>query len=81
MVGPPEDRQLAIQPTKLQEFMAKVRDVFDRAAAMGEQPALLVSPHLRPHIRAIVERFRPSTPVLSQTEVHARARIRTVGTI
>jgi flagellar biosynthesis protein FlhA len=81
MVGPPEDRQLAIQPTKLQEFMAKVRDVFDRAATMGEQPALLVSPHLRPHIRAIVERFRPSTPVLSQTEVHARARIRTVGTI
>ncbi|WP_439576323.1 flagellar biosynthesis protein FlhA [Elioraea sp.] len=81
MVGPPEDRQLAIQPTKLQEFMAKVRDVFDRAATMGEQPALLVSPHLRPHLRAIVERFRPSTPVLSQTEVHARARIRTVGTI
>ncbi len=81
MVGPPEDRQLAIQPTKLQEFMAKVRDVFDRAATMGEQAALLVSPPLRPHIRAIVERFRPSTPVLSQTEVHARARIRTVGTI
>jgi flagellar biosynthesis protein FlhA len=81
MVGPPEERQLAIQPTKLQEFMAKVRDVFDRAATMGEQPALLVSPQLRPHIRAIVERFRPSTPVLSQTEVHPRARIRTVGTI
>ena len=81
MVGPPEDRQLAIQPTKLQEFMAKVREVFDRAATMGEQPALLVSPQLRPHIRAVVERFRPSTPVLSQTEVHARARIRTVGTI
>ena len=76
-----QDRQLAIQPTKLQEFMAKVRDVFDRAANSGEQPALLVSPHLRPHIRAIVERFRPSTPVLSQTEVHPRARIRTVGTV
>ncbi|GIX10069.1 flagellar biosynthesis protein FlhA [Elioraea sp.] len=81
MIGPPEDRQLAMQPTKLQEFMAKVREVFDRAATMGEQPALLVSPALRPHIRAIVERFRPSTPVLSQTEVHPRARIRTVGTI
>jgi flagellar biosynthesis protein FlhA len=81
MVGPPEDRQLAMQPTRLQEFMAKVREVFDRAATMGEQPALLVSPALRPHIRAIVERFRPSTPVLSQTEVHPRARIRTVGTI
>jgi flagellar biosynthesis protein FlhA len=81
MVGPSEDRQLAMQPSKLQEFMAKMREVFDRAATMGEQPALLVSPPLRPHIRAIVERFRPATPVLSQTEVHPRARIRTVGTI
>lgn len=81
MVGPPEDRQLAMQPSKLQEFMNRLREVFDRAAALGEQPALLVSPGLRPHIRAVVERFRPATPVLSQAEVHPRARIRTVGTI
>ncbi|MFQ3622544.1 MAG: FHIPEP family type III secretion protein, partial [Acetobacteraceae bacterium] len=81
MTGPAEDRQLAMAPTKLQEFMTRVRDAFDRAAAAGEQPALLVSPLLRPHVRAIVERFRPASPVLSQAEIHARARIRTVGSI
>jgi flagellar biosynthesis protein FlhA len=32
-------------------------------------------------VRAIVERFRPSTAVLAHTEIHPRARIRTVGTL
>ncbi|MCS6922035.1 MAG: flagellar biosynthesis protein FlhA [Elioraea sp.] len=79
--GPAEDRQLAMAPSKLQEFLARLRDAFDRAAAAGEQAALLVSPHLRPHLRAVIERFRPATPVLSQAEIHPRARVRTVGTV
>jgi len=29
----------------------------------------------------VIERFRPATPVLSQAEIHPRARVRTVGTI
>ncbi len=81
LVGPAEDRQLAMAPSKLSEFMTRLRDAFDRAAAAGEAPVLLVSPGLRAHIRAIVERFRPSTVVLSQAEIFPRARIRTVGQV
>jgi flagellar biosynthesis protein FlhA len=81
LVGPAEDRQLAMAPSKLSEFMTKLRDAFDRAAATGEAPVLLVSPGLRAHIRAIVERFRPATVVLSQAEIFPRARIRTVGQV
>lgn len=81
LCGPAEDRQLAMAPSKLTEFMVKLRDAFDRAAATGEAPVLLVSPQLRAHVRAIVERFRPSTVVLSQAEIFARARIRTVGQV
>lgn len=81
LTGPAEDRQLAMAPSKLQEFLTRLRDAFDRAAAAGEQAALLVSPHLRPHLRAVIERFRPATPVLSQAEIHPRARVRTVGSI
>jgi flagellar biosynthesis protein FlhA len=79
--GPAEDRQLAIAPSKLQEFMQKLRSVLDTAASAGETPALLTSGGIRSHVRAIVERIRPSTPVLAQAEIHPRARIRTVGTI
>jgi flagellar biosynthesis protein FlhA len=79
LVGQGEDKHLAIAPSKLQQFMAKVRTTFERHAAMGEFPVLLTSPGLRPYVRSLIERFRPSTPVLSQNEIHPKARIKTVG--
>jgi flagellar biosynthesis protein FlhA len=61
--------------------MQRLRGAFDDAAAAGEAPALLTGGGIRFHLRAIVERIRPETPVLAQTEIHPRARIRTVGSI
>ncbi|WP_137124851.1 flagellar biosynthesis protein FlhA [Roseomonas sp. HF4] len=81
LVGPPEERQLAMAPSRLGEFMQRVREVFDAANGAGEQPALVCSGPIRPHVRAIVERFRPATAVLAHTEIHPRARIRTVGSV
>jgi flagellar biosynthesis protein FlhA len=81
LVGPAEDRQLAMAPTKLGEFMQKFRSVFDTAAVTGDTPVLLTSGGIRFQVRAIVERIRPATPVLAQAEIFPRARIRTVGTI
>ena len=74
-------RQLSMAPSKLQEFIQRTRQVFDRAAKDGEAPALLTSPAARPFIRSIVERFRPATVVLSQNEIHPKARIRTLGQV
>lgn len=79
--GPAEDRQLAMAPSRLQEFMQKLRAVFEPVASAGESPVLLTSAAIRSHVRAIVERIRPATPVLAQVEIHPRARIRTLGTI
>jgi flagellar biosynthesis protein FlhA len=81
LVGPPEERQLAMPPSRLGEFMQRLRTAFDDAAATGEAPALLTGGNVRFHVRAIVERIRPETPVLAQAEIHPRARIRTVGSI
>jgi flagellar biosynthesis protein FlhA len=81
LVGPPEDRQLAMAPSRLSEFMLKFRAAFDTAGATGESPVLLTSGGIRFQVRAIVERIRPATPVLAQAEIFPRARIRTVGTI
>jgi flagellar biosynthesis protein FlhA len=58
-----------------------VRDRFEDAARDGEAPVLLTSPAARPFVRSIVERFRPQTPVLSQSEIHPRVRLKTVGSI
>ena len=81
LIGQGEDIQLSLPPSKLQEFIASVRETFDRFAMMGEMPALLTSPALRPYVRSIVERFRPSTLVLSQNEIHPKVKIKTLGTV
>ncbi len=81
LVGQGEDRQLSMAPSKLQEFMQAVRTTFERYAMMGEIPVLLTSPGVRPYVRSIIERFRPATVVMSQSEVHPKARIKTLGQI
>ena len=81
LVGAGDDKQLSMPPTKLQEFIGALRNSFERQAMMGEAPALLTSPTIRPYVRSIVERFRPMTAVMSQNEVHPKARIKTVGQI
>jgi flagellar biosynthesis protein FlhA len=70
-----------MEPAKLQAFMQRLRDVLDAQAAQGEAPVLLCSGALRPHLRAIVERFRPSTSVLAQAELHARVRVRALASV
>ena len=76
-----EERSLAMQPSKLSDFVVAVRDRFEEAARQGENPVLLTSPAARPFVRSIVERFRPQTSVVSQAEVHPRVRLKTVGSI
>ena len=51
------------------------------AARVGEAPVLVVSAGISPFVRGLVERFRAQTPVLSQAEIHPRARLKTVGSI
>ena len=81
LVGSGEDRQLSMAPSKLQEFISTLRNTFERQAMMGESPILLTSPPIRPFVRSIVERFRPMTMVMSQNEVHPKARIKTLGQV
>jgi flagellar biosynthesis protein FlhA len=81
IVGQGDDRTLAMQPSKLSEFIGLVRERFEAAAREGEAPVLITSGAIRPFVRGIIERFRAQTPVLSQSEIHPRARLKTVGTI
>ena len=81
IVGEGEYRQLAMAPSDLQGFIAAVRETYDRLAQEGQIPCLLVSPALRPFVRSVIERVRPATVVLSQSEIHVRARIRSLGVI
>jgi flagellar biosynthesis protein FlhA len=81
IVGQGDERQLSMAPTKLQEFIAQVRQIFERMAENGESPVLMTSPAIRPYVRSIVERFRPATVVLSQNEIHPKSKIKTLAQI
>jgi flagellar biosynthesis protein FlhA len=81
IIGQGEERQLAMAPSQLQQFIHAVRDRFDEAGQKGDVPVLLTSPQIRPFVRSIVERFRSQTVVMSQNEIHASIRLRTLGTV
>jgi len=42
---------------------------------------LVTSAAIRPFVRGIIERFRAQSRVLAQSEIHPRARLKTVGRI
>ncbi|MGH1353294.1 MAG: flagellar biosynthesis protein FlhA, partial [Methyloligellaceae bacterium] len=81
IIGDNEDQQLAMAPSKLQEFIQGVRTAFEQAGNQGEVPVLLTSPGIRPFVRTIIERFRSQTTVLSQNEVHPQMKLKTVAQV
>lgn len=81
LMGDGEERQLAMPPSQLQQFISDIRERYDEFSAQGEIPVLLTSPAIRPYVRSVIERFRPQTTVMSQNEIHPKARIKTLGQV
>ncbi len=75
------NKQLSMPPSRLQEFVAKIKKAFDDQAIKGYIPVLLTNSYTRPYIRSVIERFRPATVVMSQNEIHYKAKIRTLDSI
>jgi flagellar biosynthesis protein FlhA len=81
LIGDGSEKQLALAPSKLHEFVQSVRRAFDDSASGGDIPVLLTSPMVRPYVRSLIERFRPQTTVMSQNEIHPRAKLRSLGSV
>ena len=76
-----DDKQLAMEPSKVQTFLSTVKDAIEKNMVGGGQPVLLTSPGSRPYVRSLLERSMPSIPVISQQELHPKIKIKTVGTV
>ena len=81
IIGQGEEKQLSMAPSLLQEFIASIRNNFDTLAQQGHNPILLTSPAIRPYVRSIIERFRPTTVVMSQNEIHPKAKLKTLAQV
>jgi flagellar biosynthesis protein FlhA len=81
LVGEGDSKQLAIAPSRLQAFINEIQTTYNDQMMKGIIPVLLTNPSVRPHVRSVIERFRPSTVVLSQNEIHPRVKLKTCAQI
>ena len=81
LIGDGEEKQMAMPPSRLQDFINAVRTAYEAQEQVGSIPVLLTSPGVRPYVRSVIERFRPQTIVMSQNEIHPKASIKTVGQV
>ncbi|MBS1102185.1 flagellar biosynthesis protein FlhA [Gluconobacter sp. Dm-62] len=76
-----DEKQINFPPSKMNEFVSRVKFALDNAVRQGETPILLVPRVIRIPIRRIMERIQPSIAVVAQEEIFPRVKIRTVGSI
>jgi len=57
LIGDSEEKQLAMPPSRLQDFIGAVRDGYNEMSSQGESPILLTSPIIRPYVRSVIEGF------------------------
>ena len=72
---------LSLDPAAQSEFLNRLREQFDRATGMGNQPVLLCGTALRLPMRRMLERHMPSLAVLAYNEVSAQADVEFVGQV
>ena len=72
---------LAMEPALAQEIIKAINNAADKALATDGQPALLVSPTVRPHMAQLLARFIPNLPVISQAEIPADVKLQTLGSV
>lgn len=81
LIGDGELKHLAMQPSKLHDFVIALRERFESAARGGDLPVLVTSNGVRTYVRMIVERFRAQTPVIAQGEIHPAVKLKAVASL
>jgi flagellar biosynthesis protein FlhA len=72
---------LAMDPTSAQRVIQAISRTAENAVGTDGQPALLVTPQLRPQLAQLLMRFLPNVPVISQAEIPPDIKIKTFGTV
>ncbi len=81
LMGEGDNKQLAMQPSRVQEFAQVVEKKIYELASQGLYPVLVTSALVRPYARSILARVKPGLVIMSQNEVHHKADIKHYGII
>ena len=71
---------LALDPRTAQKILDSLNNLINSLTG-GQQPVLLVTPQIRPHVRRLTERYFPNLTVLSHNEITSQIRIQSIGTV
>ncbi|MCL4424591.1 MAG: flagellar biosynthesis protein FlhA [Firmicutes bacterium] len=72
---------LTLEPEVVQSLLETARSEAGRLITQGQQPIILCSSSIRPHLRRLLERLLPRLLVLSYNELAPNVQIEVVGTI
>jgi flagellar biosynthesis protein FlhA len=72
---------LGIDPERAEAIVRTVRDAVEDAGTRGHRAAIVCSPRVRRHLRALVAHAVPRTPVLSYNEILPSSHVDAVGTV
>lgn len=72
---------VSLEPTFLNRLINNVKNAVNSATNRGLQAVIVTSPHIRTHLRKVVERFFPNVAVLAHTEIARDVNIMTIGMI
>ncbi|WP_181442018.1 flagellar biosynthesis protein FlhA [Swingsia samuiensis] len=79
--GAVDDAHLGLSPSRMKQLTVQLRHALSTALEQGETPVILVAAAFRRPMRLLIERIRPHTMVLSQSEISSRAKVKTIAVI
>ncbi|MHA1558392.1 MAG: flagellar biosynthesis protein FlhA [Alphaproteobacteria bacterium] len=79
LVGEEDTKQLAMSPEMIQDFLKDVRQFYSKIPQTDIHPVLVTTAQIRPFVRSVLERARPSSIILSQSEIFPKVKIKTIG--
>ena len=71
---------LALEPRLAKDIMNRFRQVLEGAGTAGS-PVVLCSSNVRTYVRQLLERFLPSTAILSHNEIPPNVRVLSLGMV
>ncbi|MDI3327192.1 MAG: flagellar biosynthesis protein FlhA [Alicyclobacillaceae bacterium] len=72
---------VVLDPKVHQQMIAELAEQARRLAAAGQTPVIVTSPHIRAHVRRLLERSLPDVPVLSYQEIDPAVDVETAGVV
>jgi flagellar biosynthesis protein FlhA len=72
---------LALEPGLLQKLIQTAHQEVHQALSAGHHPVILCAPHIRRHLRKLLERFIAEVVVISHGELTGPIEIQAIGTI